>query len=128
MYEPGDIVYTLSTSRDGVTVRRGTVRFVDHREGVDHNDARYERIVYGVRFDGAAFDEQPYPLDESAVLDVSRYAVRPANVIGGAVIDALDALVTPVDVAPAAYATPAAEVLPPPPGFDAASDDDDSPF
>jgi hypothetical protein len=127
MHEPGDTVYTLSTSREGVTVRRGTVRYVDHRDGVDDDGARYERTVYGVRFDGDRPGELPYPIDESALIDVSRYAVRPTTQIGGAVIDALEALTGPVTVAPADPLPVPTEVLPPPPGFDAASFGRDDP-
>lgn len=94
-YEPGDTVYTLSTSREGVTVRRGTVRFVERREGIDDDGARYEHTVYGVRFDGGRPGELPYPIDDAALIDVSRYAVRPTTQIGGAVIDALEALTAP---------------------------------
>ena len=105
-YSPGDTVYTLSASRDGVTVRRGTVRFVDRREGVDDDGTRYERTVYGVRFDGDRPGELPYPIDDAALIDVSRYAVRPTTQIGGAVIDALDAMVAPVAVDPPAEVPP----------------------
>ncbi len=124
-YDPGDTVYTLSTSREGVTVRRGTVRFVERREGIDDDGARYEHTVYGVRFDGDPPGEPACPLDANAVIEVSRYAVRPTTQIGGAVIDALEAMTGAVAVAPA----DPPEVLPPPPGFDASTfSRDDTPF